>query len=178
MDGKTSSSYFVNPPVEWGQWYANHRYMVGCYVRFFVRYRRGIGDVRRPYSRHLPGPSWSPSWSHRQELKPYDTVSHFKITWHGHVCGAQQPSKWSTQRSSIKEPPAVGIKFSQMLPWWTNNSALSTNIWEIVKKVVLSYPVKQQSSYEPDFTELARVSAKLAYLIMLFILELPAVQAI
>ncbi len=59
----------------------------------------------------------------------------------------------------------------QMLSWRTENSLHSINIWDTVSNVVPLCSVSQAPSYEPNLTFLAPFPTELAYLSMLFILE-------
>ncbi len=59
----------------------------------------------------------------------------------------------------------------QMLSWRTKNGPHFNNIWDTVTNVVPLYSVHQAPSYEPNLTLLAGFLRDLAYLSMLFILE-------
>ncbi len=59
----------------------------------------------------------------------------------------------------------------QMLSWQTKNSSHFINIWDTVTNVVPLHSVHQAQSYEPILTLLAWFLQDLAYLSMLFILE-------
>ncbi len=58
-----------------------------------------------------------------------------------------------------------------MLSWWTKNSLYFINILDTVTNVVSLCSVYQTQSYEPNLTLLAWFLPEIAYLIMLFILE-------
>ncbi len=64
----------------------------------------------------------------------------------------------------------------QMLSWWTKNRLHSISFWDNVTKMVLLCSVYRAPSYESNLTLLAPFPAELAYLSMLFILEMVCMQ--
>ncbi len=65
-----------------------------------------------------------------------------------------------------------------MLSWWTKNSLHSINIRDIVAKVLSLCSVYQAQTYESGLTFPVEFLTELAYLSMIFILEMQAVQTI
>ncbi len=115
----------------------------------------------------LVSPSVTNSFSYRlwwreKEIKP--PIMHCKLPawrWYAHIAW------WHSGSVPHFMPPKV----CQMLFWQTKNGPHFTNIWDTVTNVVPLHSVHQAPSYEPNLIFLAQFPTELAYLSMLFILE-------
>ena len=75
------------------------------------------------------------------------------------------------RHTSLHHMPNTVI-ICQMLEWWMKNSPCFFNTRDNITKVVPLCAVYQPPSYKPSFTLLACLLPKLAYLSILFILEM------
>ncbi len=114
------------------------------------------------------------------------THAHAEITWAWFLvimfkyCQPCKRRKWSQAAGILLiqvvcNMPAIWFmlkyKVCQMLSWRTKNSSHFINIWDTVTNLVPLHSVYQAPSYELILTFLAPFPTELAYLSMLFILE-------